>query len=100
MSSHHLQRPDVAPVEDVVVGELEDEVDGDGAPDGHVVEGRPVVGVQGDLRGHHDHQDGGDHRAEDHVVGEVDPVGGDLVVVGACTKERDKNKRISRLREK
>ena len=44
-----VERADVLAVEEVVVGELEDEVDEQAAPDHHVVEHRPVRRVQRDL---------------------------------------------------
>ena len=79
-----MQRPDVTAAKDVVVRELQDEVDGHRAPDGHVVEDGPIVGVEGDLGGDHNDEYGGHDGPEDHVVGEVDAVGRYLVVVGAC----------------
>ena len=48
-STRLVERADVLAVEEVVVGELEDEVDEQAAPDHHVVEHRPVRRVQRDL---------------------------------------------------
>ena len=44
-----VERADVLAVEEVVVGELEDEIDEEAAPDHDVVEHRPVRRVQRDL---------------------------------------------------
>ena len=44
-----VERADVLAVEEVVVGELEEEVDEEAAPDHDVVEDRPVGRVQRDL---------------------------------------------------
>lgn len=62
------QRPHVGPSEGPVVGEGETKVEYERAPDRDVVEHGPVRGVQGDLGGDHDHEDGGDHGAEEVMV--------------------------------
>ena len=55
------QRAHVRAAESPVVGEGETEVEYERSPDGDVVEHSPVGGVQGDLGGDHNHEDGGHH---------------------------------------
>ena len=76
------QRAHVRAAESPVVGEGETEVEYERSPDGDVVEHSPVGGVQGDLGGDYDHEDGGDHGAEEIVVSENQAPLIRLVMVG------------------
>lgn len=57
----------VGAANDKVVKVLEDEVKGEGSPDGDVVDDSPVGRIQGDLDSHDDDEDGG-HHAPDQLV--------------------------------
>ena len=67
-----------------VVGEGEAEVKDERAPDGDVIEHGPVGGVEGDLGGDDNHEDGGDHGAEEVVVSQDQAPLICFVVVCSC----------------